>query len=294
MAKRGKAGRGAAFDRETLRLIILVFVVGIAAGFWFGRRSVMAPKIVREKPTREAMPLEEKRKPFAFPFLKGAKPHGAPKLVIVVDDVGNDDHLKDLLWSFPHSVTLAVIPRLPYSEYFSKEGKKRKFEIILHQPMEPLQPINQKDATMIKVGMPDDEIEKILDQNLKSVSSAVGINNHMGSRATQDRKVMRAVLSELKKRRLFFLDSLTTSRSVGRDEAGLVGTPFLERTVFLDNELEPDYIHSQIEHLAQSARKNGAAIGICHYKWNTLTVLRDALSELKSQGFEIVTLKDLL
>ncbi len=300
MAKRKK---GEMIDQQMLILIILVFVVGIAVGFFFGKRAVTiseqkqtAPELPkRERPVR-IQPLETKKglAPLPIPLLPTFAQKLHPKIAIVIDDVGYDDHLKDVLWSFPHPVTLAIIPELPYSEFFSKEGKNHGFEIILHQPMEPLRDLKENDPTMIKVGMSEKDILKILDKNLKSVKSAVGINNHMGSRATQDKLVMHVVLTELKKRGMFFMDSLTTPHSICREEASAIGERYLARDVFLDNELESDYIHGQIEQLIQVARKTGVAIGIGHYKYNTLSVLKDELSRLKDQGFEIVALRDLL
>ncbi len=292
MAKRRRSNT---IDRQTLFLIITVFIVGIGIGLFFGKRAATVSKIApareRVEETRET--LRQKRSFFA-PFFWGFAKKGPPKIAIVIDDVGNDDNLKDVLWSFPHTVTLAIIPKLPRSEYFSTEGKKHGFEIILHQPMEPIRPVGEDDATMIKVKMSDRDIAEILGSNLQSVASAVGMNNHMGSLATQDERVMQVVLSELKKRGLFFLDSLTTSRSVCRKAANVVKLPYLARDVFLDNEMEPDYIHGQIEQLAQTARKMGSAIGIGHYKWNTLVVLKEEIARLEAQGFQIVTLRDLL
>lgn len=291
-----KSRKRDSLNREVLTLIVTVFIVGIGIGFLFGIRavekthkakSVVIPKAEMPAKERPAMrqPLGERKfQPISQ----------KPKIAIVIDDVGYDNHLGDLLWSFPHAVTLAIIPELKFSEFFAKEGKKHGFEIILHQPMEPIRKLAAEDPTMIKTGMNDKTVSKILDKNLKTVKTAVGINNHMGSLATQDRLVMRTVLKELKKKNMFFLDSLTTSQSVGREEAQNIGLPYLSRDVFLDNELEADYIHAQMEQLVHIARSTGSAIGIGHYKYNTLSVLKEELERLKDQGFEVVMLRDLL
>ena len=292
MAKRKK---GEIFDRQILWLIVTVFLVGLIVGFLFGQKSAFMSKLQGEKGLRprKVQVAPARKKSFFPPFFFGRAPQ-VPKIAIVIDDTGNDQHLADLLWSFPEPVTLAILPQLSFSEYYANEGEKHGFEIILHQPLDPIRAVKKEDPGMIHVNMTDEEIVKTFAKNLKSVPTAVAINNHMGSRGTQDYRTVRVVLSELKKRNMFFLDSMTTPFSVVGKEARTAGVPYLQRDIFLDNELESDYIHGQIEELAQMARRNGRAIGIGHCKSNTLHVLRDDIAKLKSQGFKIVPLKELL
>ena len=318
MVRRKKKGGGEFFDRTTLSLVICVFVVGIVVGFFFGRRSAQVSKIksssfapilsplTRGRGKSAAKPggsdalfdggegASEEKQVASLSLLPSVGRATKARVAFVVGDVGNDNHQEDLLWAFPHSVTLAILPNLPYSEYFAREGARRGFEIILHQPMEPTRKFERDDPGMIYVKMTEAEITQTLINNLKTVPTAVGLNNHKGSLATQNQNTMNAVFRELKHRQLFFLDSLTTPFSIGRGAARKMKLPYLARDVFLDNELEPDYIHGQIGELASLAKRNGSAVGIGHYKASTLAVLKDEIVRLEKEGFEVVSLKELL
>ncbi|PIQ85864.1 MAG: hypothetical protein COV74_06750 [Candidatus Omnitrophica bacterium CG11_big_fil_rev_8_21_14_0_20_45_26] len=291
MAKSQKKKGGETFDRQTLYLIIIVFVVGIFVGFLFGKRAQQTAESY-PAPVERERPAERQKKPRPKP--SKVKTPARPQIAIVIDDIGYDHHLEDLLFSLPAKVTLAVIPGLTYSERFAKVAEKEGFEVIIHQPMEAQHEQNGTYQGMIETKMDNRAIESAVKMNLKSIPQAVGMSNHMGSYATQDRRVMDTVFSVLKDRHLFFLDSMTTSLSVGKGEAKKVGVSYLQRDIFLDNNDDADYIRSRLHDVKSIAGKTGTAIGIGHYKWSTLSVLKEELPKLEEEGFEIVPLKKLL
>jgi polysaccharide deacetylase 2 family uncharacterized protein YibQ len=129
---------------------------------------------------------------------------------------------------------------------------------------------------------------------LKQVPHAAGVNNHMGSRFTEDEQAMTAVMAVLRERGLYFVDSLTTSRSVGSATAQRAGVPAVRRDIFLDNVAEVDAIVQQIRRLAGKARRNGSAVGICHPYPETLQALRQELPKQAGQGIEFVPVSGLL
>jgi len=218
---------------------------------------------------------------------------GKPKIVIVLDDMGNTDHYQDLIKSLEDKVTYAILPHLPHSGLFNAMSKKTGAEVILHLPLEA------SDGTVPGPGlltsrMSTEHARETLRKNLHSVSQHVGVNNHMGSLGTTDTALMKLVFQELNRRDLFFLDSYTTPNSVGFEMGTQVGIPVLVRDVFLDNIDEPQAIRRQLGDLKKIARKKGYAIGIGHYRQNTLKVLRAAMPGLEEEGFELVGLTDIL
>src|SRR5690606_35117393 len=96
-------------------------------------------------------------------------------------------------------------------------------EVILHLPMEPLNPNVKLEPGTVRVDMSPVEIVRSLARGLESVPYAAGVNNHMGSRATADSRVMHTLLSELRRRGLFFLDSRTNPRTAGPAVAEALG-----------------------------------------------------------------------
>jgi hypothetical protein len=135
--------------------------------------------------------------------------------------------------------------------------------------------------------MDDNKVFTILEDDLDSIPYAIGASNHMGSKITQDREKMTVILNELKKRGLFYVDSVTAPNSICSDVAVNVGEPFARRDVFLDNETNSLYITGQLEKLKKVAMKNGYAIGICHPHDETIAVLEKEIPRLRSQGIEL-------
>src|SRR3546814_3138662 len=83
------------------------------------------------------------------------------------------------------------------------------------------------------------EIQRRLDWDLARFDGYVGVNNHMGSRFTRDKDRMAEVMAALRKRQVFWLDSLSGPGSVGTEEARRAGLDAVERDLFLDDSRSP-------------------------------------------------------
>jgi len=105
---------------------------------------------------------------------------------------------------------------------------------------------------------------------------------------------MDIVLKELKKRNLFFVDSMTSPNSIGYKLSKEMGIRTAKRNIFLDNEQNISYIYNQVMALKEFALQNGQAIAIGHPYCTTISVLSEIKSLLESEGIEIVKLEELL
>jgi len=207
-----------------------------------------------------------------------------PKVAIIIDDLGHHSEPDLEFINLDLPLTLSILPSAPFTDVMVQEATRNAREILLHQPMEP------KDYPCVKPGpgalllsMNDLEIKAILDGNLRQLPGARGINNHMGSSFTESPEKMSLFLRELKIRGLFYIDSRTTKGTVGPEQAKKIGLPAAQRTVFLDNNPNPDVISNQMEHLLKVARESGSAIGIGHPYPETLEILREYQNSLKSE-----------
>jgi hypothetical protein len=214
----------------------------------------------------------------------------------VIDDVGQRlDLAEEAARLLPRQVTFAVIPYLPASEPSAKLLYTHGFPIILHTPMEPEDSGKWKHVPgEIWVGMAPDQVGRILEEDLAAVPQAEGANNHMGSRATRDPALMRAVMEVLKRRGLYFLDSRTTPGTIAFAAAQQAGLRTAQRAVFLDDVDAPGAIMDQVDTLADRALKEGAAVGIGHLRPNTLRVLSERLPLLESRGIRLVPLREVV
>lgn len=217
-----------------------------------------------------------------------------PKIAIVIDDIGNDYRLASSIMDIGLPFTLSVLPSSTYAKRIAEKAGEKGFEVILHLPMEPKNypSVNPgPDALLTK--MDEIEIRALVDKNLKKVPGVSGVNNHMGSYFSEKEDKMKYVLIELKKRGLFYLDSRTSSKSVGFRLAGETGVPAAEKNVFLDTDNSKKAIKYQVERLLGIARYSGEAIGIGHPYEMTLDVLKD-YADIFETEFKVVPVSELV
>ncbi len=230
----------------------------------------------------------------SIPKSKPEQPPG-PQVAIIVDDVGANMEPLMALLSLNAPLTFSILPSREFSAEAGEMIRKRGQEVMLHLPMEPMDyPRNNPGKGALMVQMAEPEIRRQLQRFLDEFPGIVGVNNHMGSRFTQDSRQMAIVLDELKKRNLFFVDSLTIGASVAYKESARLGVPHARRDVFLDHVDDPETITAQVEKMIRLAKRNGSAVAICHPRKNTITVLRKAVQRMKAEGIEIVPVSTLV
>lgn len=217
------------------------------------------------------------------------------KIAIVLDDWGYNLNNTALLGRIKYPLTMSVLPNLAYSKTAARELHQKGFEVILHLPMEPQ--ARQKlrlEKNTIMTSMSEVQIKKIISEDLSNVLYVAGVSNHMGSFATEDAGTMEAVFKELKKRRLYFLDSFVTPDSACLDSAHKIRLAYAKRDIFLDNQADPEYIKGQIYKLKARARLYGQAIGIGHDRKATLEVLIEMMPKLAKEGYKFVFVSELV
>ena len=218
---------------------------------------------------------------------------GAPRLAIIIDDCGQWPDTERGFIALPAALTLSVLPHVRYGAQIAHDADAAGKGVMLHLPMEPLSGADPGPGR-ITVAMTDDAITAQVRDDLASVPLATGVNNHEGSRATADDRVMRAVASVLAERRLFFIDSRTGSASVAERDASAAGIATAGRDVFLDNVADVDATEAQLRRAAQLAKSQGSAIAIGHPRPTTLIAVRTLLPELERDGIQLVLARDLV
>ena len=218
------------------------------------------------------------------------------KIAIIIDDVGYPVSTFRYYLNFKGKLTFSVLPHLHRSRSYAEKLHKNGFEIMIHIPMEPINypKVNPGPGALLI----DDNITTIY-RKIKSMISenpwAVGANNHMGSRLTQDCQKMNVILKALKKKNLFFIDSLTTSKSCAYKEAVKLKIPFAKRDIFLDNKNDYNYIKRQFFKLINIAKYKGYGIGIGHIQnRQTIRVLKSMQFETKKYGFHFVFVSEIV
>ncbi|MFA4981162.1 MAG: divergent polysaccharide deacetylase family protein [Candidatus Omnitrophota bacterium] len=280
-------------NTRLIRFAVIAALVIIAGVIYWRNTHLFRPK--QETPRiRVAAPAAKKRAPAASAATAAKKKAGGPKVAIVMDDFGYNVSNLDDLFDIKEPITLSVLPNLRYSSEIARLANLRGQEVILHMPLEPHRKDVREEQDTIKSGMTQEEIFAVVDKEIASVPGIKGVSNHMGSKATEDVKVMSAVFKRLKKHGLYFFDSLTSENSICRQAAAAAGIRYARRDVFLDNSNDPAYIEKQLMELKRSALRNGRAIAVCHDRKNTISVLAKMMPEMRREGIIFVPLSRMM
>ncbi|HEX5483352.1 MAG TPA: divergent polysaccharide deacetylase family protein [Terriglobia bacterium] len=217
------------------------------------------------------------------------------RVAIVIDDLGQNLRAVQALLRDRAPLTFSVMPHLPHSAETAEEAHRAGIEVMLHLPMQPLVDwAPDVSPHEIRVGMRQKQVSQIIGSDLAAVPYAAGVNNHMGSRATSDSALMAEVMTELRRRHLFFVDSRTSANSLALRAARRAGLPAFYRSVFLDDTKSVPYTLNQLRLLGRLAQRRGAALAIGHPYPTTLSALAQFLPEMKRNNIELVPVSQLL
>ncbi len=244
-------------------------------------RIGMKETAVRRPPTTKASPRPTQRPALAA----GAR----GRLAIMLDDAGLRMDVVKQAARLPKAVAVSILPFLPHSADAAIALHRAGHEVWLHLPMEPVgYPREDPGPGAILVRMPESAVRFAVRSALNDVPFIVGVNNHMGSRATANLRVMTWVMQEIAARHLAFIDSRTTVKTVAEEAARAQGLRTGRRNVFLDNVQTPESIRRQLDEAVYDARRNGHAIAIGHVHPVTIRVLARELPHLSARGADLV------
>lgn len=218
-----------------------------------------------------------------------------PRIALIIDDIGNSRSRARQFLRLDLPITYAVLPRLAYSYDLAMEIHDKGHEIMLHQPMEPYNTDSfDPGPGALYVGDGPERIDRIIEENIGGIPYAVGMNNHMGSRFTECYNEIKEALQVVKKRDLFFVDSLTSNHSMGFKTARNLHIAATGRNIFLDNLRDGSAIYRQLLKLKHHAQRYGHAVGIGHPFPETARTIELFLNKLEGTNFSFVYVSNLL
>lgn len=253
------------------------------------KRSGLIPqRLPIIKPPTIIKPPVKIEPPKSLPVLKKYR------VALIIDDVGSVQEAANEMLRVSARLTWAILPFTPYAEEYIKSAKEHGFEVILHLPLEPLDQKINPGPGVVKKDWTEAEIIDQFEADLSQVPGAAGVNNHMGSAGTADERLMGILMSQIKKKNIYFIDSMTTDRSVGETVARLNQVRTKRRNVFIDNLPDLDSKKKALRKLIKIAMAEGEAIGIGHVRAGTAEAIIEMLPEFEKAGIEIVSVSELL
>jgi polysaccharide deacetylase 2 family uncharacterized protein YibQ len=268
---------------ETVRLLVAFDIEAFDLHL-----SVKEPRPVAVPPAEPTPMPSPTPKPQPAPDARG-------RLAILLDDGGQKLDLVAAAAALPAEVGFAILPFLPKSAETATALYDAGHEIWLHLPMEPENyPANDPGPGAVLMAMNSDDLRTTIHSAINNIPHAVGVNNHMGSKATADLKTMTWIMQELKSRGMAFIDSRTTVHTVAEEAARAQGVPTNRRHVFLDNERSAAAIRTQLDEAVYRSRMEGEIIAIGHLDKVTIEVLSEELPSLGKRGADLVNPTDLV
>lgn len=273
--------------RSPLRWLIPLFLIALAAAFAF---ILLRPRDKAEPEPAKPDVIEKSEKTPAAPPVPAARKPAGPMAAIIIDDLGYSLEALENIQAIGCPVTVAILPYASLTGESVRLAEACGFEIMLHLPLESTEAKNGAPSVpgTIFEGMPDAEVRAAVEKALARVPGARGVNNHTGSLATEEARIMRPVFEVLKDRGLYFIDSRTSSSSIAYDEARKAGLRAAARNVFLDAEPGAARVSEKLRELLRLAKKNGRAVGICHPKRESLAALAMQIGLAEAYGVQLV------
>lgn len=227
--------------------------------------------------------------PFAVPPAR----NGAT-LVLVLDDAGRSVENLRRYTALPFPLTVAVLPRLPQTRACADAARAAGKEVILHQPMQAMNPRLDPGDGAIRAAMSSAEIAAVIQENLAELGPGiVGMNNHEGSLITADIVRIGMVLDVCRERGIYFLDSRTTAETKAPQAALERDMPIFEKAgPYIDNEIDRDKMLARLYETLAYANEHGRAVVIGHVD-KSVAILPALLAELyphlAAQGYRFAT-----
>lgn len=250
-------------------------------------------------PSLEELPLESAEHeeiengilPIPSPLAAGH----LPRIALILDDGGyGGAPTRIVLNELDPRLTLAILPNTPHGRETAERAKEKGFEIMLHMPMETHSRTIKPFPGQINVNMGKEEIQRLTEEAIAQTPGLLGINNHTGSKFTDDAAHLAMFMEVVKKKGLYFIDSRTFGTSKGCKVARQYGVRTEQRNIFLDNDSSPAKIQAQLAKLIARAKTHGQAIGIGHFREHTVAVLQKELPKLREQNVELVHVSELV
>jgi polysaccharide deacetylase 2 family uncharacterized protein YibQ len=276
-------------------IIVLLLIAVVAVDQWqarSGAASLFTPDLFgraarRTPPPPPAPPPRATAEPAPLP-------PGPPRVAVIVDDLGSQRDILDGLREIRRPLTVAVLPGRPLSATLARDATRAGMEVLLGLPMEPYRyPSLDPGPGALLMSMPPAEIQQVVGGHLESVAPAVGVVNRMGSRLTEDRTRIRAMLEILAARRLILVDAYTSSQSVAFDEARHAGVRAARRHILVDHAGGEAGDRIRWDEVAGWAERRGEVIVVAHGHPLTVRLLKEYVPRWEARGLRLVPVSQL-
>jgi polysaccharide deacetylase 2 family uncharacterized protein YibQ len=277
-------------------LIVLLLLAVVGLDQWQARRGEaslfgMSWQASRQRPP--AAPVEPR--PLSSAPLAARAAQRGPRIAVVVDEMGGRRDVFESIRELRRPVALALLPGLPHTQSIARDAARGGIEVLLDLPMEPYRyPQIDPGSGALLMSMSGDDIRKRVARHLEALPGAVGVINHMGSKLTEDRESMRAVVEVLAARHLFLVDAFTSNLSVAYDEAREQGLPAVRRHVAIGAARGESEERASWAEVVEWAVRRGEVVVVASGRPPTATLLRELIPGWEARGLRLVPVSEVV
>jgi len=208
-----------------------------------------------------------------------------PRIALIISNLGlSDTYTKAALELLPEDITLSFSHVAPRLKNWVREARQKGHEILLDIPMEPIG-FPKNDPGRATLLTSSNEVENLnrLEHIMKQAGGYVGLLGTLGTKFMLHSETFLPVLRSIKQRGLIYVDSRSTSRSLGPELASSIQLPKAFNNVFVDREPSQEKIKNKLDELERIALKRRFAVGIAQPLPITIEILSQWTKRLKTK-----------
>ena len=212
-----------------------------------------------------------------------------PRIALIISNLGlSDTYTKATLELLPEDITLSFSHVAPRLKSWVREARQKGHEILLDIPMEPIG-FPKNDPGRATLLTSSNEVENLnrLEHIMKQAGGYVGLLGTLGTKFMLHSETFLPVLRSIKQRGLIYVDSRSTSRSLGPELASSIQLPKAFNNVFLDKEPSQEKIKNKLDELERIALKRRFAVGIAQPLPITIEILSQWTKGLKTKQISL-------
>ncbi len=196
--------------------------------------------------------------------------------------------------SFPEPLTVAILPAEKFSARTAQIAEEHKKETVLLLPMEPLpQQYDKYKGSMVMIHYGDEQIRNIIAHAAAAVPNFSGVCNFHGAKVMEDSRALGIILSEVSKRKAFFVYTDISKKSVAAQLTKSMKIPNAPIQGSIDATATAEQAKEKLRRYSVTAEKTGKVLIKAQPSPAFIKALKEEAEAFKKNGIRLVYVSEL-
>jgi polysaccharide deacetylase 2 family uncharacterized protein YibQ len=218
------------------------------------------------------------------------------KMAVLIENFGFEANAATAEYlSFPEPLTVALLPAGKLAAWTAQIADEYKKEVALLLPMEPLPPQYDKyKGSMVMIHYSDEDIRGIIARAAAAIPNFSGVCNFHGAKVMEDSRAMGIILSEVSKRKTYFVYTDVSKKSVAPQLIKSMKIPNAPIQGSIDASMTAEQVRERLRRYSVTAEKTGKALIKAQPSPVFIKVLKEETEALKRNGIKLVYVSELV